>query len=114
MHQIQGTDDYERTVYTTWKISYERLTPLACTFIQHCALMHHEGISEDIFRKAAVNQSDNDPKVALEFLHHFLDEDQNWDSLLFYNVTKELQSYSLIDFDNKSKAFSIHPLVHQW
>jgi hypothetical protein len=87
---LQRTNNYEQSVYTTWQISYDRLTPLARTFLQHCALLHYDGISEDIFRNAAANQHDDDPKIVTDFLQNFMDADQSWNPLLFFNITKEL------------------------
>src|SRR3984957_2021511 len=53
--QVQKIDDYESTVYTTWMISFEQLTPQATTFLKICAFLHHDGISEAIFQNAASN-----------------------------------------------------------
>jgi len=53
--QAQKIDDYGWTVYTTWVISFERLTPQASKFLEICAFLHHDGISEANFQKAASN-----------------------------------------------------------
>ncbi|KAJ7106920.1 hypothetical protein C8R44DRAFT_589281, partial [Mycena epipterygia] len=42
-------DDYAWTVYTTWQISFDQLSELAATLLQLCSLLHHEGISEQMF-----------------------------------------------------------------
>jgi len=57
-HHKQKMDDYEYTVYTTWQISFERLkthAAQAAAFLQHCAYLHYNGISQEIFKHAAVN-----------------------------------------------------------
>ncbi|KAJ7218549.1 P-loop containing nucleoside triphosphate hydrolase protein [Mycena pura] len=44
----QSHDSYEWTVYTTWQMSFNKLSPLAARFLQLCSLLHHKGISEDL------------------------------------------------------------------
>ena len=116
----QSHDDYASTVYTTWQISFERLTEPAATLLQLCSLLHHEGISEEIFSRASGYKfySDGPPKEELqkplEFLAHFLEPTGGWDSLCFMDVLSEIRAYSLVNFDPQKKSFSIHPLVHNW
>ncbi|KAJ7733291.1 hypothetical protein B0H16DRAFT_1696168 [Mycena metata] len=116
----QSYDQYTWTVYTTWQMSFDRLTPLAAMFLQHCSFLHYNGIPEKIFSYASEYQfssdgpSEEELEEPLEFLSHFLGPDGEWDSLKFFNATNEVQSYSLISFDAEKKVFSIHPLVHSW
>ncbi|KAJ7720438.1 hypothetical protein B0H16DRAFT_1336080, partial [Mycena metata] len=116
----QSHDHYAWTVYTTWQMSFNRLTPPAAMFLQHCSFLHYNGISEEIFSYASKYRfRSNGPSVKelqepLEFLSHFLGPDGKWDSLRFLDTTNEVQSYSLISFDVEKKLFSIHPLVHAW
>ncbi|KAJ7874133.1 P-loop containing nucleoside triphosphate hydrolase protein [Mycena leptocephala] len=49
----QSHDSYEWTVYTTWQMSFDKLSPLAAMFLQLCSFLHQDGISEDIFSRAA-------------------------------------------------------------
>ncbi|KAJ7754762.1 hypothetical protein B0H16DRAFT_737019 [Mycena metata] len=116
----QSHDHYAWTVYTTWQMSFDRLTPLAAMLLQHCSFLHYNGISEEIFRYASRYQfhstgpSKEEVQEPLEFLSHFLQPTGEWDSLQFLDATNEIQSYSLISFDAEKKLFSIHPLVHAW
>ncbi|KAJ7765220.1 hypothetical protein B0H16DRAFT_1687407 [Mycena metata] len=116
----QSHDQYAWTVYTTWQMSFDRLTPPAAMFLQHCSFLHYNGISEEIFSYASKYQfysngpSEEELQKPLEFLSHFLGPDGKWDSLQFLEATNEVQSYSLISFDAEKKVFSIHPLVHSW
>ncbi|KAJ7139189.1 P-loop containing nucleoside triphosphate hydrolase protein [Mycena epipterygia] len=48
----QSHDAYAWTVYTTWQISFEQLSQPAAMFLQLCSLLHHQGISEQIFKNA--------------------------------------------------------------
>ncbi|KAJ7741612.1 hypothetical protein B0H14DRAFT_3608422, partial [Mycena olivaceomarginata] len=47
---VQSHDNYVLTVYTTWRISFARLTPPAVTLLQLCSFLHYKGISEKIFQ----------------------------------------------------------------
>ncbi|KAJ7698745.1 hypothetical protein B0H16DRAFT_1396407 [Mycena metata] len=116
----QSHDRYAWTVYTTWQISFDQLTPPAAMFLQHCSFFHYNGISEEIFRYASryrfpsTGPSKEEVQEPLEFLSHFLQPTGEWDSLQFLDATNEVQSYSLISFDAEKKLFFIHPLVHAW
>ncbi|KAJ7743414.1 P-loop containing nucleoside triphosphate hydrolase protein [Mycena metata] len=116
----QSHDRYAWTVYTTWQMSFDRLTPPAAMFLQHCSFLHYNGISEEIFRYASEYKfpsnglSKEELQEPLEFLSCFLGPSGEWDSLQFFNATNEIQSYSLISFDAEKKLFFIHPLVHAW
>ncbi|KAJ7735165.1 P-loop containing nucleoside triphosphate hydrolase protein [Mycena metata] len=116
----QSHDRYAWTVYTTWQMSFDRLTPPAAMLLQHCSFLHYNGISEEIFRYASRYQfpsggpSKEEIQEPLEFLSRFLRPTGEWDSLQFFNTINEIQSYSLISFDVEKKLFSIHPLVHAW
>ena len=122
----QKIDDYEQTVYTTWAISFTRLSPHATTFLHFCAFLHHSGISEAIFEKAVINvgtyvpafppdnQELDDLQLAKDFLSMFQTTDSVWDIQKFLKVIIEICSYSLMDFNEGNKTYSIHPLVHAW
>ncbi|KAJ7223625.1 hypothetical protein C8J57DRAFT_1731518 [Mycena rebaudengoi] len=116
----QTHDDYVWTVYTTWQMSFDRLSPSAAMLLQLCSFLHREGISEEIFSRAATYKfrqclpSKEDLQKPLEFLSQFLRSTGEWDSLRFLKVTNELRAYSLISFAGERKLFSIHPLVHSW
>ncbi|KAJ6506444.1 hypothetical protein DFH09DRAFT_282324 [Mycena vulgaris] len=116
----QSHDDYSRTVYTTWQISFEQLSKPAATLLQLCSFLHHTGISEDIFSRASTYEVfPNEPSQEelddpLEFLSQFLGPTGIWDSLQFMDVMNEITAYSLANFDPDGKLYSIHPLVHSW
>jgi len=124
--QVQKIDDYESTVYTTWMISFEQLTPQATTFLNICAFLHHDGISEAIFQNATSNittyvpslpmtNEDSDAlSAAKDFLNWFRTTDGSWDMQKFLKMIVEIRSYSLIDFDKANELYSVHPLVHAW
>ncbi|KAJ7921583.1 P-loop containing nucleoside triphosphate hydrolase protein, partial [Mycena leptocephala] len=116
----QTHDDYSWTVYTTWKMSFDKLTLPAAMFLQLCSFLHREGISEEIFRRAVTYRfpswgpSQEQLEKPLEFLSYLLTPTGEWNPLSFLKLTNEIKAYSLISFDPSRKVFSIHPLVHAW
>jgi len=54
--ETQGQDPYELAVYSTWRLSYDKLDVSARLFLQICSLLHHEGILEEMFERAALSQ----------------------------------------------------------
>ncbi|KAJ6484611.1 P-loop containing nucleoside triphosphate hydrolase protein [Mycena sanguinolenta] len=111
----QRHDDYTWAVYTTWQMSFSKLSSVAAMFLQLCSFIHWDDISEDIFSRAAKRVMQL-PQIATsrEFFSHFVGETGEWDSLAFLKVTNEIKAYSLLDFNPERKTFSIHPLVHSW
>ena len=49
----QQHDDYTWAVYTTWELSFSKLSSAAAMFLQLCSFIHWDDISEDIFSRAA-------------------------------------------------------------
>ena len=124
--EVQKMDDYKWTTYTTWTISFKRLSEQSTRFLQLCACLHHDGISEAIFQNAASNvrtyvprfpetaqESDSISRVK-DFLTVFQTLDSRWDSQKFLKMIAEIRSYSLVDYDIANRTYSIHPLVHDW
>ncbi|KAG8693431.1 hypothetical protein FRC09_010517 [Ceratobasidium sp. 395] len=108
---VQKIDDYESTVYTTWRIF---------------AFMHHEGISEEMFRRAnieltnlesgssaGIQKSALDP-VFVDFMRGLRTSNSVWHRPAFLKIVNEARSYSLIDLDTTKGTYSIHPLVQSW
>ncbi|KAJ7914784.1 putative kinesin [Mycena leptocephala] len=116
----QTHDDYSWTVYTTWQMSFDKLTQPAAMFLQLCSFLHREGISEDIFSWAVTysfprcRPSKKELEKPMEFLSYLLTPTGKWNPLSFVKLTNEIKAFSLISFDPESKVFSIHPLVHAW
>ncbi|KAJ7885572.1 hypothetical protein B0H13DRAFT_2277822 [Mycena leptocephala] len=116
----QTHDDYSWTVYTTWQMSFDKLTQPAAMFLQLCSFLHREGISEEIFSRAATYKfpswglSKEELEGPLKFISYCLASTGEWDPLSFLKLTNEIKAYSLISFDPERKVFSIHPLVHAW
>ncbi|KAG8705532.1 hypothetical protein FRC09_002893 [Ceratobasidium sp. 395] len=118
-------EKYEKTVYTTWVMSYERLAPHTQYILGLMAYLHHGGITEEIFKRAAGNIDrnlaipPNDKELATrsyvrDALTPFLDAEGDWDSNTFSTVMDELVVYSLIDYDRVNEVFVLHVLVQDW
>ena len=92
-------DDYKWMVYMTWQLSFERLRMQcmqAVAFIQHCAFLHHDGISQAIFQNATVNiessfanQEPNALCNTKKFLASFVTSGA-WDTWKFLKVLSEI------------------------
>ncbi|KAG9075385.1 hypothetical protein FS749_012961, partial [Ceratobasidium sp. UAMH 11750] len=119
-------DNYQKSVYTTWHMSYQLLSARSQKLLHLLAFMHHSNITEDIFRRAAVNLPKYEPAIlatdeetsikvyVMEFLQLYLDLTGAWDSGAFLTTMTELTSYSLISYDRANGAYTMHVLVHDW
>ena len=116
--ETQGQDPYGLAVYSTWRLSYDKLDGPARLFLQICSLLHHEGISEEMFEKAALSQlnlEDSELQGAVTKLLNQLGKNSTgWSSWMFQKVIMRLGSHSLIEYDRQSGTYSIHPLVQNW
>ncbi|KAF8177900.1 hypothetical protein K438DRAFT_1605615 [Mycena galopus ATCC 62051] len=116
----QSYDGYCLSVFTTWQISFKKLSQPAAIFLQLCSFLHWDRISEDIFSRASEysfpswGPSKEDLQQVLEFLSYFVGPSGEWNTFDFVKVTNEIKAYSLINFNAEQKSFSIHPLVHEW
>ena len=63
---VQKVDNYEWTIYTTWLISYQRLSAQSTMFLKLCAYLHHDGISGAIFQNAASNATTYEPSSIVD------------------------------------------------
>ncbi|KAJ7325493.1 hypothetical protein DFH08DRAFT_711285, partial [Mycena albidolilacea] len=105
--EVQGQRKYGQAVYATWNLSYQRLSSPVRTMLQICSSLHHKGLLEQIFEKAAISQQELDDselqKKVTQFLTELGKQVGNWDSWVFHQVMGELESYSLIECDRQDK-----------
>ncbi|QRV95420.1 kinesin light chain [Ceratobasidium sp. AG-Ba] len=118
-------EEYGKTVYTTWLMSFERLSLRAKEILWMLAYLHHDMIKEEIFKRAAANL-DREPILPTDsitqanrqyvksYLTGFLNSDKHWDANGFSTLVDELVSYSLIEYDRVNDAYTLHVLVHDW
>ncbi|KAH8836133.1 hypothetical protein DL96DRAFT_1520856 [Flagelloscypha sp. PMI_526] len=115
---IQNTDDYEHTVYTTWLISFEKLSSAAARLFELLCFLHHEAIPshlfEDAWKKLDQEEEGAIPMTLVTFLSGFEAADSTWDTLRFRMLVKEILSFSLVEFDTANHTISLHPLVQLW
>ncbi|KAG8743825.1 hypothetical protein FRC10_011373 [Ceratobasidium sp. 414] len=121
-----NVNNYRSSVCTTWHVSYEQLSDKAKQLLWLMAHMHHDGIGEDMFRRAAVNVLAYKPIVPVSdseaivhayvkvYLQWYLDSANSWDAGAFLDVIGELISYSLISYDRVNATYTLHVLVHDW
>ncbi|CUA75446.1 Nephrocystin-3 [Mus musculus] [Rhizoctonia solani] len=119
-------DEGGNTVYTTWRICYDQLKPESRKLLWLIAYLHYDGISEELFKRAAtMSHSKSYPlplsdielqahNYVIEYLSTFLDADGNWDAVRFMRPMSDLTSYSLIDYDRTNHTYRAHILVHDW
>ncbi|KAH8824127.1 hypothetical protein DL96DRAFT_1502139 [Flagelloscypha sp. PMI_526] len=114
----QKTDDYQYSVYTTWAISFNKLSPNAALLLELLSFMHHDSIPSQLFQDAwevyPSQHEDAIPTNLINFLSSFTAVDMTWDTLRFRTLIGELLSFSLLAFDRLQHTFSFHPLVQQW
>lgn len=117
----QRLDSYQHTVFTTWEMSFGKLSGEARSLLEVSAFLSREGVSSDLFRRAgiglAVTPLSADSSVhqaTADFLRPFCgDKATDWSSFAFQRAINELTSYSLVTPTGR-QTYSIHPLVHAW
>ncbi|KAF8999378.1 hypothetical protein BDQ17DRAFT_751739 [Cyathus striatus] len=137
--KFKGASGYNRTVYKTWEISFQKIledsidnvnkdraatAQYAITLINICAFLHYEKISKSIFERAAMyfpkhkKQYENIdlpsylPSMDVSILN--MDECGEWDEWLFMESIELLLSFSLINKTKIKSLYNIHPLVQTY
>ena len=115
MWRFKGSDPYGLAVYGTWKLSYDKLDGSARCLLQICSLLHHEGISEEMFEKATTSVLRLDDselqKEVTKLLNQLGKRESGWSSWEFHRVVKCLGGY---EFNQRDCTYGMHPLVQQW
>jgi hypothetical protein len=82
---------------------------------------HHEGITEEIFSYAALQEDDEGSSPALPIASSILDrrllplnKTGAWDNFVFREGLRILLSFSLIKKGPSDCVYAMHPLVHTW
>ncbi|KAJ3739822.1 hypothetical protein DFH05DRAFT_502076 [Lentinula detonsa] len=108
----QSKDGYFQSVYETWKISWEQLSPDSQTFLGLLAHLHYENIPHALFERAARNldmaESPLGPSNAVTKGKAILER------IALDNIMDDAVSYSLISINKERQEYTFHPLVHQW
>ncbi|KAK7022996.1 hypothetical protein R3P38DRAFT_2779729 [Favolaschia claudopus] len=116
--EVQGQGQYGLAVYATWDLSYQKLSTGSKTFLHICSQLHHQNIREEMFQKAALSEEKLEDLELQETVDVLLTKiggaNQGWNPLVFLEITRELQSYSLIEHDIVDDSYSVHPLIRDW
>src|SRR5260221_422024 len=116
--EVHDPDPYTLAVYAMWRLSYDKLDEPARSFLQICSMLHHEGISEQMFKNAALSSHELEDSTLRNEVTRLLEQlgkqDSHWSSWDFQQVVKRLRSYSLIEYDDRNCMYSVHPLVQHW
>ena len=105
-HGRQAADNYRLGAYTTWEISFEKLSPKAVSFYAFLPLCTTRISLRKSFGELLLRNS-KWPQDLEEIFMQFLDEEEAWDLMCFLDVTDELLSYSLMDFERCSPSTSL-------
>jgi tetratricopeptide (TPR) repeat protein len=133
--EFTGASKYDRTVYETWELSYKEIQQRAESGDSHKAsaansamlllelfpFFHHEGITEEIFSYAAVQEHQKTSNPELPLASSMLDQrllplnkTGTWDNFIFREGIRILLSFSLIRRGPSDNVYAMHPLVHTW
>ncbi|KIL55165.1 hypothetical protein M378DRAFT_91312, partial [Amanita muscaria Koide BX008] len=133
--EFRGASLYNKTTYGTWEISIDAIkcriegknkaqslaAQSALTLHEIFAFLHHDNISADIFKSAALNFMERRDEITnglpqsislLDSKTLFLNDDGKWDTFQFEAGIRVLVSFSLIK--SIGKLYSVHPLVQTW
>ncbi|KAK0224845.1 hypothetical protein EDD85DRAFT_891466 [Armillaria nabsnona] len=114
-YKMKSLDNYQKTVYSAFYLSFDQLSPSTKLFMQICAFFHHTAIPVELFYHAAAFtgddiEPDEEEYPAVEELKHFLSlftYDGSWNDTI-----DELSHLSLTMYDMSAKALSFHPIIH--
>jgi hypothetical protein len=119
---LAGYPDY---LSSTWILNYRKLPQLSKDLLSLCSHLHHTGITEEIFRRAYLKRNsftepsipfstaeDDAQRFTTTTLTNFSKPDASWDTKAFRRCTNHALSFSLLNYDEATKIYSIHPLIH--
>jgi folate-binding Fe-S cluster repair protein YgfZ len=133
--EFTGASKYNRSVYGTLELSYKEIQKRAKSNDSHKAnaansarfllklfpFFHHEGITEEIFSYAALQEDEETCNSKLPCASSLLDrrllplnKSGIWDNFVFREGLRVLLSFSLIKKGSSDGIYAMHPLVHAW
>ncbi|KAL8701981.1 MAG: hypothetical protein Q9201_004627 [Fulgogasparrea decipioides] len=99
--------DYENgSIQTTWMISYDRIRdsdPTAAKLLQLWAYLDRQDIWYELFSRGSAGYQE------CEWLQNLAQSE-----IKFKGVIGSLLAYSLIESNQHTESYSIHPVVHDW
>ncbi|KAH0556587.1 hypothetical protein GP486_005564 [Trichoglossum hirsutum] len=131
---VQGSEDYNYTVYTTWEVSLDTIRKMsnetsedalassevaknAIELLGCFTFFHYENIPEIIFEEAwkemqTGEHSESLMSQQLRVLCH--SDSREWDPYPIRGAVMLLSSFSLINTEGAMNNIAMHPLVHTW
>lgn len=104
-YQVQGLNEDDRTLYTTWNISYKRLEAedaLAARLLKLLAYFDYQQLWYELFCAGL------DRNLGVEFHNIFKD------SAIFNSIARTLVDYGFLEWNDASQFWSMHACVHDW
>ncbi|CAE6475580.1 unnamed protein product [Rhizoctonia solani] len=121
--QPQGSSS-QRLVQVAYRIHLHGLGDHRTNFLRVLAFLHHRGISEDTFQRAAERLSTYTPTLPptetetrvrcflQALLGPFMNQDNTWNGTNFMSLMNELINHSLLDLPQPGGLYSIPPCLH--
>ncbi|KAE9405899.1 TPR-like protein [Gymnopus androsaceus JB14] len=116
-YRMRSMDNYQRTVFSAFHLSFEKLSHPTQLLIQICAYLNPTAIPLEIFtRAAAFTGSDvgpvdlNPPTKGINFMMEFLSvfaKEDSWE-----DSVNELCQLSLASYNYLTKSLAFHPVIH--
>jgi tetratricopeptide (TPR) repeat protein len=119
---FKGESKYGRALYPAWDISLQEIvkrSSSAIALLHVFAFMHFEGITEELFQRAATSFIERgEPDIsnvspALDVILS-LDDDFEWDVLPFREAIRVLTSFSFLKPSVMPYCYRMHRLIHTW
>ncbi|KAF9058665.1 hypothetical protein BDP27DRAFT_1343148 [Rhodocollybia butyracea] len=115
-YRLRALDNYQRTVFSAFQLSFEKLSLASQGLMQMCAYLHPTAIPLELFTRAAAYdgedtyQGEDKPINGIDILEKFLDlfrQEGSWDESV-----DELCRLSLASYDSKQKMLGFHSVLH--
>ncbi len=115
-YKMRSLDDYQKTVFSAFHLSFDHLSFSTKHFIQICAFFHHTAILIELFHHAAAFTGDDlqpeerEKASAVEELKYFLSlftHEGSWDDSI-----DEMSRLYLTIYNTSAKIFSFHSIFH--
>ncbi|KAK0215929.1 hypothetical protein EDD85DRAFT_917001 [Armillaria nabsnona] len=115
-YKMKSLDDYQKTVFSAFQLSFDQLSSSTKLFMQICAFFYHTAIPVELFYCAAsftghdLQPEEKEKTPAIEELKKFLllfSHEWSWNDSI-----DELNRFSLTIYNAGAKALSFHPILH--
>ncbi|KIK58025.1 hypothetical protein GYMLUDRAFT_704455 [Collybiopsis luxurians FD-317 M1] len=116
-YRLKTVDNYQETVYSTFKLSFDQLSYSTQCFSQICAYLHPLSIPIAMFTQAAAFTGEdiepgnsNPPTSAIQYMRKFLTLFQ--EEGRFETSIEELHQLCLVSYNESEGSITFHPVIH--